>query len=139
MHKTFVMLKPDAVERRLIGRILSEIEAAGLAVRAMKMRPLSREEGEFLYAEHADKGHFSALVDFTCSGPCVLLAIEGDNAISRMRELIGPSDLGKAGVDTIRRRFAESTRRNCVHSSDGAVAASRELSFFFPGMVINEP
>lgn len=135
LEMTFAMIKPDAVERRIDGVILRELESAGVRIRGMRIHRLLREEAEYLYAEHASRDHFRDLIDFTVGGPVVLLCLEGEGAVARLRQLIGHSDPARAGEGTIRARHAETQRRNCIHASDGPEAAKRELLYFFRALV----
>lgn len=130
-EKTFSMIKPDATSRRLVGSIIQRFEQRGLSVGILMVTTLSREEAEYLYWEHHEREHFSALVDYTISGPVVLMRLEGENAIRLTREIMGASNPEKAEAGTIRKDFAESNRRNSIHGSDGEDAATRELAYFF--------
>jgi nucleoside-diphosphate kinase len=134
-EKTFVMIKPDAMGRGLKGEILTMIQDSGFSINRGITRRLTNDEAEFLYDEHSGKSHFKDLVAFTTSGDVFLMEVSGDGAIKGVRNLVGPSDLKAAREKplTIRGKYAEDHRRNCVHSSDGLEAAARELKFFFEG------
>src|SRR5919106_6938818 len=100
MERTFAIIKPDAVERRLAGKILSRIEDAGFTIRAMRMEHLTKKEAEGFYAVHRERPFFSGLTDFMSSGPCVLMALEAPDAIRKWRDLMGATDPGKAAAGT---------------------------------------
>ena len=134
MERTFAIIKPDAVERRLAGKILARIEAAGFTVRAMRLQHLTRREAEGFYAVHRERPFFGELTDFMSSGPCVLLALEAPNAIQKWRDTMGPTDPSKAAPGTLRRDFGESIGRNATHGSDAPETAAFELGYFFRGM-----
>jgi nucleoside-diphosphate kinase len=130
---TLAMIKPDAVERRLTGEILSRLEAAGFSVRGLRMMRLSRTEAEQFYSAHRGRDFFDGLVAYTSSGPVVGVALEGDDAVARLREIIGATDPADAAEGTIRRVYGETVRRNSVHGSDSPESAWGEIRFFFPG------
>ena len=134
MERTFAIIKPDAVERRLTGAILARIEDAGFVVRAMRLQHLSREEAEGFYAVHRERPFFGALTTFMSSGPCVLLALDADDAILRWRKAMGATDPAKADARTLRRDFGSSIERNATHGSDAPETAAFELGYFFRGM-----
>jgi nucleoside-diphosphate kinase len=134
MELTFAIIKPDAVERRLAGKILARIEEAGFTVRAMRLQHLSKKEAEGFYAVHKARPFFGELTDFMSSGPCVLLALEADSAIKKWRDTMGATDPAKADAGTLRRDFGESIGRNATHGSDAAETAAFELGYFFRGM-----
>ncbi len=131
VERTFFMLKPDAYERRIVGEIISRIEKKGLRIAAMKLKKLSREEAERLYAVHKGKAFFEELVSFVTRGPVVLMVIEGDSAVSVVRNLLGPTDGRKAPPGTIRGDYALSIGENVAHASDSPEAAKYEISLFF--------
>ena len=134
MERTFAIIKPDAVERRLAGSILARIEEAGFTVRAMRLKHLTKREAEGFYAVHRERPFFGELTDFMSSGPCVLLALESPNAIQKWRDTMGPTDLAKAAPGTLRRDFGQSIGRNATHGSDAPDTAAFELGYFFRGM-----
>ena len=134
MERTFAIIKPDAVERRLAGQILARIEAAGFTVRAMRLQHLTKAEAEGFYAVHTERPFFGALTDFMSSGPCVLLALEAPNAIAEWRALMGATDPGKADAGTLRQEFGRSIDRNATHGSDAPETAAFELGYFFRGL-----
>jgi nucleoside-diphosphate kinase len=118
MERTFAIIKPDAVDRRLAGQILARIEAAGFTVRAMRLQHLSKKEAEGFYAVHKARPFFGELTDFMSSGPCVLLCLEAPDAIKKWRDTMGATDPAKADAGTLRRDFGESIGRNATHGSD---------------------
>ncbi len=131
VEKTFVMIKPDAVKRGLIGEIISRFERKGLKIKALKMVKLTRERAEQLYSVHRDKPFFNDLVEFVTSGPVVAMVLEGDSAISVVRLLIGSTDARKAAPGTIRGDFALDIQENVVHASDSPESFEREYRVFF--------
>ena len=133
VERTLSIIKPDAVEKNAIGRILARFEAAGLKIVAARMTQLSRAQAEGFYAVHRERPFFKDLVGFMISGPVVVQVLEGENAIARNRELMGATDPKKAAKGTIRADFAASIDANAVHGSDGLETARAEVAFFFPG------
>ena len=134
IERTLSIIKPDAVAKNVIGQVYPRFEGAGLKVIAAKMAHLSeREAGEF-YAVHKERPFFKDLVSFMTSGPVMIQALEGENAIAKNRELMGATDPKKADKGTIRADFAESIDANAVHGSDAPETAAVEVAFFFPGM-----
>src|ERR1700749_115080 len=119
MERTFAIIKADAVEKRMAGKILARIEQAGFTVRAMRLQHLTQAEAEGFYAVHKGRPFFGELTQFMSSGPCVLLALEADNAIKKWRDTMGATDPAKAEPGTLRRDFGESIGRNATHGSDG--------------------
>jgi nucleoside-diphosphate kinase len=136
IERTLSIIKPDAVAKNVIGQIYARFEAAGLKVIAARMAHLSRGEAEQFYAVHKERPFFKDLVEFMISGPVMIQALEGDNAIAKNRELMGATDPKKAAPGTIRADFADSIDANAVHGSDAPETAKVEVSFFFPGMNI---
>lgn len=131
IERTFGIIKPDAVARGAVGPILTMIQDAGLKVLALRMTTLSRREAEGFYAVHKARPFFGDLVTFMTEGPCVVMALQGENAIARYREIMGPTDSAKAPAGTIRQRFGTNIERNAVHGSDGPDSARFELGWFF--------
>ena len=125
------MIKPDGVFRGLTEEIIRRIEQSGLRVVEKKKTRLSREEAEKLYEVHRGKEFFQRLIDFTISGEVVLMKVEGENAVARMRELVGPIDPSKAPKGTIRGDFGTTITQNVIHAADSPESAKRELSLFF--------
>lgn len=131
MERTFVMVKPDGVQRSLVGEVISRLERKGLKIVAMKMLWIAREMAENHYAEHREKPFFSALVDYITSGPVVAMVVEGKNAIKVVRTLVGATNPVEAAPGTIRGDFGLDVGRNVVHASDSPQSAEREISLFF--------
>ena len=134
MERTFAIIKPDAVERRLLGKILARIEEAGFTVKAMRLQHLSKRDAVGFYAVPRERPFFGELTTFMSSGPCVLLALEAPEAIQKWRDTMGPTDPAKAAPGTLRRDFGESIGRNATHGSDAPETAAFELGYFFRGM-----
>ena len=131
VERTLSIIKPDAVKKNAIGRILARFEDAGLKIIAARMTQLSRSEAEKFYAVHKGRPFFNDLVGFMTSGPVLVQVLEGDNAIARNREIMGATDPKKAAKGTIRADFADSIDANAVHGSDGPETARAEVAFFF--------
>ena len=136
IERTISIIKPDAVAKNVIGEIYSRFEKAGLKIVAAKMAHLSRKQAEGFYAVHKERPFFNDLVSFMISGPVMIQALEGENAIAKNRELMGATDPKKAEKGTIRADFAESIDANAVHGSDGPDTAKVEIGYFFPGMEV---
>ncbi len=133
IERTLSIIKPDAVKKNVIGQIYSRFENAGLKIVAARMAQLTREEAEGFYAAHKERGFFKDLVDFMVSGPVMIQALEGENAVLANRDLMGATDPKKAEKGTIRADFADSIDANAVHGSDAVEAAKVEIEYFFPG------
>jgi len=131
MERTFAIIKPDAVAACQTGEILAAIEKAGFRVTGMKMKRLSRIEAEGFYAVHKERPFFQSLVKFMTEGPVVVMVLEAPNAIAKWRELMGATNPANAAEGTLRKRFAQSIERNCVHGSDAQETAAVEIPFFF--------
>ncbi|EHA1077986.1 nucleoside-diphosphate kinase [Vibrio alginolyticus] len=132
LERTFSIIKPDAVERNLIGEIYNRIEKAGLRIIAAKMVHLTEDQASGFYAEHEGKEFFPPLKEFMTSGPIMVQVLEGENAIARYRELMGKTNPEEAVCGTLRADYALSMRHNSVHGSDSPESAAREIEFFFP-------
>lgn len=132
LERTFSIVKPDAVKRNLIGEIYHRFEKAGLSVVAAKMLHLNDEQASGFYAEHEGKEFFNDLKAFMTSGPVMVQVLEGEEAITRYRELMGKTNPEEAACGTIRADYALSMRHNSVHGSDSPESAAREIAFFFP-------
>lgn len=130
-ERTLAIIKPDAVKNKHIGEIISRFEQAGLRIVAIKMVKLDREQASQFYKVHRDRPFFQDLINLMSSAPVVVLVIEGQNAVSRSRELMGATDPNKAARGTIRADFAESITRNAIHGSDSLESAREEIPFFF--------
>ena len=131
VERTLSIIKPDAVAKNVVGRIVSRFEEAGLNIVAGKMLHLSAEQAGGFYAEHKERPFYQDLVDFMTSGPVVVSVLEGENAIALNRELMGATNPQEAAVGTIRADFAETIDQNAVHGSDSATSAAREVAYFF--------
>ncbi len=131
MERTLAIVKPDGVASGLIGEVVKRIEQEGLRIVAMRMEHLTRTKAEGFYGVHRERPFFGSLVEFMTSGPCVLMMLEGDSAISRWRSLMGATDPAKADPGTIRRDMATSIERNVVHGSDAPETAAFETDYFF--------
>ena len=136
IERTLSIIKPDAVAKNVIGQIYNRFESAGLKIIAAKMMLLSRTEAEAFYAVHRQRPFFNDLVNFMISGPVMIQVLEGEDAISKNRELMGATDPKKADKGTIRADFADSIDANAVHGSDAAETASVEIACFFPALSI---
>lgn len=133
-ERTLVLIKPDGVERRLIGEIISRIERKGLVVAALELRSVSKELATQHYAEHEGKPFFESLLDFITSGPVVAAIVQGPRAIAAFRQIAGGTDpVEKATPGTIRGDFGLETQLNLVHGSDSTDSAKREIALWFPG------
>jgi len=132
VERTLSIIKPDAVEKNVIGEIYTRFERAGLKIVAAKMTWLARPDAEGFYAVHRERPFFKDLVAFMTSGPVMIQVLEGDNAIAKNRDLMGATDPKEAAPGTIRADFAQSIDANAVHGSDGAQTAETEIEFFFP-------
>lgn len=131
-ERTLVLIKPDAVERGLIGEVLTRFERKGLTVEAMAMRTMDEALADAHYAEHVEKSFYPPLKEFMTSGPLVAMILSGDQAIDVVRNLVGATDGRKAAAGTIRGDFSLSNRDNLVHASDSQDSAKRELALWFP-------
>jgi len=132
------MIKPDGVERNLIGAVLARIETAGLRVVALRKLRLSKAQAEGFYAVHRQRPFFQSLVDYMSSGPIVAAVLEGDKAITRWRDLMGATNPANAAEGTIRKDFALDVERNTVHGSDAPDTAAQEIPYFFNAMELQE-
>ena len=133
-ERTLAIIKPDAVERRLSGRIVQRIEEAGFQIRAMRRVHLSKREAEGFYAVHRERPFFGSLTAFMSSGPAIVMVLETADAIRKWRTLMGATDPAKADAGTLRKEFAESIERNATHGSDAADTAAYEIGYFFAGV-----
>lgn len=131
LERTFAIIKPNAVEKNVVGQIMTRWEQKGLRIAAAKLVRLSREKAEGFYIEHKDRPFFSGLVHFMTSGPVLLLVLEGENAVLANREIMGATDPAKAAPGTIRKDFADNIEANAVHGSDSTNSAEREITYFF--------
>ena len=131
LERTLFIVKPDAVRRNLIGRILAHVEEAGFHLVAGRYTTLTREQAETFYAEHKERPFFSDLVAYMTSGPVFLTALEGEGGPLRLREVVGATDPAQAAEGTVRKRFGLDKGRNSVHASDSETSAERETKYFF--------
>lgn len=131
IERTLSIVKPDAVEKNIIGKVISRFEKAGLKIVAAKMMHLTEEKARGFYAEHEGRPFFAGLVEFMTSGPVVVQVLEGENAIALNRELMGATNPAEAAEGTLRKDFADSVGRNAVHGSDSPASAEREITYFF--------
>jgi len=134
MQRTLAIVKPDAVEKRLVGRILERIEKEGFRILALRMVRLTRGEAEGFYAVHRERPFFADLTAFMSSGPAVVLALEGEDAIARWRQVMGATDPAKAAAGTLREQFGADIQHNAVHGSDAPETAATEIAYFFGGI-----
>jgi nucleoside-diphosphate kinase len=130
-ERTFAIIKPDGVERKLAGEVIKRLEAAGLKIAAMKMIRMTKEQAKGFYRVHEGKPFYESVTDFMSSGPCIVMVLEGEDAIARYRKLMGATDFRKAEEGTIRKAFATDIERNIVHGSDGVDTATFEIGYFF--------
>ena len=131
MEQTLSIIKPDAVKKGVIGSIIARFESNGLRIAAMKKLKLSKQDAQQFYAVHKERPFFDGLVEFMTSGPVVVMVLEGQNAVSKNRELMGATNPKEAAAGTIRADFADSIEANAVHGSDSLENAKIEISFFF--------
>ncbi len=129
---TLAIIKPDAMASLKAGKVLAQLEAAGFKVRAARMVRLTTAQAEAFYAVHRERPFFRPLVAFMTSGPCLPMALERQDAVAKLREVIGATDPKDAAPGTVRALFAESKERNAIHASDSPENAAREVAFFFP-------
>jgi nucleoside-diphosphate kinase len=134
IERTFGIVKPDAVEKNAIGGVVDLIEKAGLKIVGLRLVRLTEAQARAFYAVHKERPFYADLVRFMTSGPAVVMAIEGEAAVARYREVMGPTDSKKAPEGTIRNRYGTNIERNAVHGSDGPDTAKAELAFFFAGL-----
>jgi nucleoside-diphosphate kinase len=134
IERTLAIIKPDAVERRLAGRIIQRIEEAGFQIRAMRRVSLTRGEAEGFYAVHRARPFFASLTSFMSSGPAIALVIEAPDGIGKWRTLMGATDPAKADAGTLRKEFGQSIERNATHGSDAPETAAFEVGYFFAGV-----
>jgi len=130
-QRTLGIIKPDAVKKRVVGKILARIEEEGFAIAGLRLQRLTADEAKGFYIVHKDKPFYGELVEFMVSGPCVLLLLERDDAIARWREVMGATDPAKAKPGTLRREYGFNIERNAVHGSDAPETAEWETAYFF--------
>lgn len=130
-ERTLSIIKPDGVQKGVIGRVITRLEEAGFKILAMKMVRMSKTQAEEFYAEHEGRPYFEGLTEFMASGPWAVIVLEGEDVIKRYRLLMGATNSSEAAEGTIRREFGTDGRRNAVHGSDSPETAAREISYFF--------
>jgi nucleoside-diphosphate kinase len=128
---TLAILKPDAIEKAVSGRIIALLQQAGFVIRAAQLSRLSKAEAEAFYAVHRERPFFDSLVKYMTSGPCLPMVLEREDAVAHLRKVIGATDPAEADEGTVRRLYAESKERNAIHASDSPENAAREVAFFF--------
>jgi nucleoside-diphosphate kinase len=133
-QRTFSIIKPDAVKAGKAGAVLARLEENGFRPVALRMRHLSEAEAEGFYHVHRERPFFKSLTAFMTSGPCVTMVLERDDAIAKLREVMGATDPAKAAAGTIRKDFAQSIEANAIHGSDAPETAAFEIGYFFPGI-----
>lgn len=131
VERTFSIIKPDAVAAGYTGEILAMLQKAGFTIRGMRMTRLSQDQAQAFYAVHKERPFFGGLVKFMTEGPIVVLALERENAVKELRDVMGATNPANAAEGTVRKRFATDIERNCIHGSDAAETAAEELRFFF--------
>ncbi|NIP30573.1 MAG: nucleoside-diphosphate kinase [Candidatus Dadabacteria bacterium] len=131
MERTLSIVKPDGVEKNVIGEVIRRFEGVGMKVVGLKMVKLSKEQAQGFYAVHRERPFFDSLTDFMSQGPCVLMVLEGEDAISTVRKTMGATNPEQADEGTIRKDFASDIEHNIVHGSDSAESADYEINYFF--------
>ena len=134
MERTFAIIKPDAVEAKAAGRILARVEEEGFRIVGLRMENLTVKEAEGFYAVHRERPFFNDLTAFMSSGPCVVMALERDNAIAHWRNTMGVTDPAKADEGSLRKLFGSNIERNATHGSDAPETAAEEIAYFFGGI-----
>lgn len=137
MEITLSIVKPDGVRKNIIGEVVRRFEGSGLTVVALKMLRLTRKEAEGFYAVHMERPFFGSLTEFMSSGPVVVMALKGDGAIKKVRDIMGATDPKKAAPGTIRKDFADSIESNIVHGSDAPETAAFEVAYFFNSLELH--
>jgi nucleoside-diphosphate kinase len=136
IERTLSIIKPDGLEKAVVGKVIARFEEKGLKPVALRLARLSRAEAEGFYAVHRERPFFPALIEFMTSGPVVLMVLEGENAIARNREVMGATNPSNAAAGTLRKDFATDVQRNTVHGSDSPENAKIEIAYFFPEVQI---
>jgi nucleoside-diphosphate kinase len=136
-QRTLAIVKPDAVARRVVGKILTRIEDAGFTILAAKLVHMSPAEARGFYYVHRQRPFYDSLCSFMTQGPSLLMVLEGDNGIARWRDLMGATDPAKAAAGTIRKDFASSIEANAVHGSDSPESAATEIPYFFSSLELH--
>ncbi|HYA18562.1 MAG TPA: nucleoside-diphosphate kinase [Bryobacteraceae bacterium] len=138
LQKTFSIIKPDAVSTGKAGKILSHLEANGFRIVALRMVKLSLAQAEGFYAVHRERPFFRSLVTFMTEGPVIVMALEREDAVKKLREVMGATNPANAAEGTIRKLYAESIERNAIHGSDAPETAAQELAYFFNGIELSQ-
>ena len=133
-ERTLAIIKPEAVQRNLAGRIIHRIEDEGFQIRGMRRLHLSKAQAEGFYAVHRERPFFGSLTEFMSSGPVIAMVLQADDAIKKWRTLMGATDPAKADAGTLRKEFGQSIEKNATHGSDGSETAAYEIGYFFAGM-----
>ncbi|PYV43529.1 MAG: nucleoside-diphosphate kinase [Acidobacteria bacterium] len=136
MERTLTIIKPDGVEQQNVGDIIKKLEGNQFRIKAVKMVRLMRQQAEKFYAVHRERDFFNDLTRYMSSGPILVLVLEGENAIDRLRDLMGATDPRKAAKGTIRQLYATSIEKNVIHGSDGPATAKTEISYFFSALEV---
>jgi nucleoside-diphosphate kinase len=136
-ERTLAIIKPDAVERHLAGKIIQRIDDSGFQIRAMRLVRLSKKDAEGFYAVHRERQFFASLTEFMSSGAAIVMVLEAPDAIKKWRTLMGATDPAKADAGTLRKDFAQSIERNATHGSDAPDTAAYEIGYFFAGVELN--
>lgn len=136
LERTLSIIKPDGVEKNVIGEVISRFEKNGLRIAALKMAKLTKKDAEGFYIVHKERPFYGSLTDFMSRGPVVLMVLEGENAIAKNREIMGATDPAKAEAGTIRKDFATSIEENTIHGSDSPESAAFEIGYFFNALEI---
>ena len=136
MQRTFTILKPDTVKAGNSGAVIERLEAAGFTIRGMKRLHLTKSQAEGFYSVHKERPFFGDLVKFMTEGPVIAMVLESDDAIIKLRKVMGATDPAKADADTIRKKFGTNIERNAIHGSDGTDTAAFEISYFFSQLEI---
>jgi len=136
LERTLTIIKPDGVEQQNVGDIIKKLEENQFRIKAVKMVRLMRQQAEEFYAVHRERDFFNDLTRYMSSGPILVLVLEGENAIDRLRDLMGATDPRKAAKGTIRQLYATSIEKNVIHGSDGPATAKTEISYFFSALEV---
>jgi len=131
VERTLTIIKPDGVQQRCAGEIIAMIEKAGFRIAAARLIHMTRAEAQGFYAVHRERPFFSSLTEFMSSGPCIPMVLEAEDAIKRLRDLMGATDPAQAAEGTIRKRFASNIEKNVIHGSDATTTAAIEIRYFF--------
>jgi nucleoside-diphosphate kinase len=137
LERTLTIVKPDAVQKGVVGRVITRIEEAGFRILAVRLVHLTSAQAAGFYIVHKDRPFFRSLAEFMTSGPCIPMVLEGERVIQRLRDLMGATDPAKAAPGTIRKEFATSIEANIIHGSDSLESAAFEISYFFPALEIH--